>query len=354
MDSPREQMGGTESTFPPLGTSAKSDSFKTPDLPLPHKSSMVIEGDSAWNSRLEAQSPSRDLVSPEWAVAGPQRRLARRRSRAPKESPVGIPPLRLEDRFNALEANSEPEARLEVENEASSPVVGNGSENAFNEVAINGGEFSGGVAANSAPWRIGDRPVDGSWPPGSLVKWKDPKHPGFFEYDFGIVSTMSCEEEEVQRDDRPWREGKVTVYTGESHVWVSTDELILFPPGSSIPRELSHGAASPSPHSDTHSDAPLDPWDWMSGRGLLDAGSLELHVPQSCLPHLIGKKGSFIRVLENKLGVIIGVMDGPRELATVSLVGPIERLELAGRVVEIVSKGARSFLDHLQWPPSPG
>ena len=287
-------------------------------------------------------------------MAGPQRRIEGRRRRARGKSPVGVKPLRLEDRFNALEVNSEPETSLESRNEVNCPMLGQGSKNAPNEEEDIVGDFSSGFATNSAPWRVGDRPVDGSWPPGSLVKWKDPDHPGYFEYDFGIVSCLSCTEKEVERDDRPWREGKVTVYTGDSHVWASTDELILFPPGTSIPRELSHGATSPSPHSEPHSDAPLDPWDWMSGRGLLEAENLELSVPRSCLPHLIGKRGSFIHLLENKLGVIIGVMDGPGEVALVSLVGPNGRLELARKVVEIASKGARSFLDRLQWPPSPG
>ena len=92
----------------------------------------------------------------------------------------------------------------------------------------------------------------------------------------------------------------------------------------------------------------------MSGRGLLEAGCLELPVPQASLPHLIGKRGRFIRHLENKLGVILGVMDSPRDLAVVSVVGPIGKLEVARKVVEIASKGARSFLDHLHWPPPVG
>ena len=36
----------------------------------------------------------------------------------------------------------------------------------------------------------------------------------------------------------------------------------------------------------------------------------------------------------------------------VSMVGPLARLELARRVVEIVFKGANSLLDRLKWPPS--
>ena len=267
---------------------------------------------------------------------------------------MGLDPLRLEDRFEALEVSSEPETNFEIENEGSLPRVGQCSQNALNERVDMVGEFSGDISATSAPWRVGDRPVDLTWPPGSLVKWKDPRHPGFFEYDFGIVSHESNLEEVVERDDRPWREGKITVYTGDAHVWASLDELILFPPGSSIPRELTNGTASPSPVPEPLSDAQDGLWDWMGGRGLLEAGCLELRVFRGNLPHLIGKNGRYIRHLENKLGVILGVMDRSEGCAVVSVVGPSGRLELARKVVEIASKGARSFLDRLQWPPSPG
>ena len=144
------------------------------------------------------------------------------------------------------------------------------------------------------------------------------------------------------------------MYTGDSHVWADTNELILLPPGSSIPRELTHGTASPSPCPEPQDGPPLHLWEWLGGKGLLEAQSLELSVPQARLPHLIGKRGQFIRFLEDKLGVIIGVMDSPGEMAVVSVVGPVERLEMARRVVEIASMGARSFLDRLHWPPPTG
>ena len=328
--------------------------MKTPVLPLPHMRSLEVGLDSAWDSRHQARSPHRDAVSPKWAVAGPQRKMASRRSKAPQESPVGFQPLRLEERFNALDVNSEPEMHVDFRNGVNSPVVGEGAQHASHEVANTDGEFSDKSMDNSASWSIGDRPVDASWPVGSLVKWKDPNHPGYFEYDYAIVSNLSSVEEEVKRDDRPWREGKITVYTGDTHVWASLEELILLPPGSFIPRELTNGAASPSPAPEPLLNAHDGLWDWMGGMGLLEAGCLELPVPQSRLPHLIGKRGRFIRHLENKLGVILGVMDSPGDSVVVSVVGPIGRLEMARKVVEIASKGARSFLDHLHWPPPPG
>ena len=93
---------------------------------------------------------------------------------------MGLDPLRLEDRFEALEVSSEPETNFEIENEGSLPRVGQCSQNALNERVDGVDEFSVGISATSAPWRLGDRPVDLTWPPRSLVKWKDPKHPGFF------------------------------------------------------------------------------------------------------------------------------------------------------------------------------
>ena len=186
------------------------------------------------------------------------------------------------------------------------------------------------------------------------MKWKDPNHPGYFEYDYAIVSNLSSVEKEVERDDRPWREGKITVYTGESHVWAALEDLILLPPGSFIPRELTHGAASPALSPEPHIPPPVDLWGWLGGSGLLEAECLELPVPQACLPHVIGKRGKNIRHLEDKLGVVLGVMDGIDGCAVISVVGPLARLEMARRVVEIVSKGGSSLLDRLEWPPPPG
>ena len=52
--------------------------------------------------------------------------------------------------------------------------------------------------------------------------------------------------------------------------------------------------------------------------------------------------------------MIIGVMDGSGETALVLVVWPLDRLEVARRVVEIVSLGARSLLDRLYRPRPPG
>ena len=86
----------------------------------------------------------------------------------------------------------------------------------------------------------------------------------------------------------------------------------------------------------------------------MEAECFEPLVPQACLPHLIGKEGKNIRHSENRLGVVLGVTNGSDSCAEVCVVGPLARLELARRVVEIVSKGANSLLDRLEWRPSLG
>ena len=65
-------------------------------------------------------------------------------------------------------------------------------------------------------------------------------------------------------------------------------------------------------------------------------------------------RGRKIRLLEERLGVVIGVMDLGEEGALVSLLGPTDRLLVARRVVELVSKGFRTLLERWDWDPSSG
>ena len=66
------------------------------------------------------------------------------------------------------------------------------------------------------------------------MKWKHSEKAGFYGYDFGIVSSMSMRERWVEKDDRPKREGKITIYMGYSRLWMDTANLILVPLGTSI------------------------------------------------------------------------------------------------------------------------
>ena len=54
-------------------------------------------------------------------------------------------------------------------------------------------------------------------------------------------------------------------------------------------------------------------------------------------------------MLEERLGVIIGVMDTEEDGAIVSVIGPLDRLVVARRVIELISKGARTLLERWDW-----
>ena len=111
---------------------------------------------------------------------------------------------------------------------------------------------------------------------------------------------------------------------------------------TAVPRALSHYTASPSPRPISQA-APTSRLEWISSQGLLDAECAELPIRRSSIPHLIGVRGYQIWLLEERLGVVIGVMDLGEEGALVSLLGPPDCLLVARRVVELVSKGVRTF-----------
>ena len=81
---------------------------------------------------------------------------------------------------------------------------------------------------------------------------------------------------------------------------------------------------------------------------------MELPIPRDRLPLLVAKEGKTICSLEDRLGVIIGGKNGSGETTLVSVVGPLDQLKVAERVVEIVSLGARFLLDRLHRGPPPG
>ena len=136
-------------------------------------------------------------------------------------------------------------------------------------------------------------------------------------------------------------------------MWADPNDVIRYSQDTSVPRALSHYAASPSPRP-ISIEAPVSRLGWISSQGLLDAESIELPIRRSSIPHIIGTRGRQIRLLEERLGVIIGVMDVGEEGAIVSLIGLAERLLVARRVVELVSKGVRTLLERWDWAPSTG
>ena len=114
-----------------------------------------------------------------------------------------------------------------------------------------------------------------------------------------------------------------------------------------LPRIFSPWSASPSPRCDAASP---DRWGWLTPTGLGAADRREVSVPRSAVAHLVGRGGQMVRAAEDALGVLIGIMDGTDDQATVSLIGPQEQVVLAREVVSALAVGARSILTRLIKP----
>ena len=86
----------------------------------------------------------------------------------------------------------------------------------------------------------------------------------------------------------------------------------------------------------------------MTPEGLTRAHVSEFPVPQAAVPHLVGKGGRTVREAEDRLGVIIGIIDAINDQeAAVTLVGPRENVEVAQVVLGLLAKGVRSALSRL-------
>ena len=85
--------------------------------------------------------------------------------------------------------------------------------------------------------------------------------------------------------------------------------------------------------------------------GIDQATRLELPVRQEAIPHIVGSEGRTIRALEDKFGVVIGVMEVPKVGALVMFLGPQVPVLWAKVAVELLTRGARAALARLQWSP---
>ena len=198
------------------------------------------------------------------------------------------------------------------------------------------------------PYSLPERAEDEEWALGTAIRWRDESKAPTWGFYFGLVAREWPRDVKEEVDRESWRQGKISIFTGWELVWADPKDLIWLPPDASVPRVLSHGLASPSPEKPS-----LEPLgsrlEWVSSQGLLDAECLELPIKRPSIPHLIGKQGRQIRFLKEKLGVIIGVMDEEGNASIVSLVGPMHRLVVARRIVELFSKGDRTLLDRWDW-----
>ena len=114
-------------------------------------------------------------------------------------------------------------------------------------------------------------------------------------------------------------------------------------------RLRSHSATSPRPSSPPcqTGGAGAGPWDWLTPAGLGAVEHAELKVPRSSVPHLVGRGGRTIEIIENLFGIIVGVGDRGDGEARVTMWGPQDRLDGGKHVVDCVVQGGRSLLRRL-------
>ena len=223
---------------------------------------------------------------------------------------------------------------------------------------LGSGKERGGVSPHAEfDWNdlpsLPERPVDDHWSPGTLVRWRSAEVAPFGEQVYGLVTREWPGALKEQRDRDAWRQGKLCIHEGWEAVWADPKDLIRYSQDTVVPRALTHYTASPSPQPILEA-TPTSRLGWITSQGLLDADCVELPIRRSSIPHLIGVRGQRIRMLEERLGVILGVLDLGEEGALVSVLGPLDRLPVARRVVELVSKGVRTLLERWDWDPSSG
>ena len=206
-----------------------------------------------------------------------------------------------------------------------------------------------GVAPTRSPQPKGEciRVDPQQWLPGTIALVSKADGPGDQIYSTVMV-VAECKEEDgaVRVSDR---EGRVRVFDGVRFDSVEPERLTkLEVPTSFGPRLLSNAGASTAPSRLLPpKDADKAHWSWLTVRGLAEAGTRELEVPQGVVGHLVGKRGATIRKIEDHFGVIVGIMDGCTGTAKVTVVGPETRLDGVGKLIQCLAKGARSLISRL-------
>ena len=184
--------------------------------------------------------------------------------------------------------------------------------------------------------------------PGTLVLWSPTNSEDAGTRLAVITATAIRERESSPRS--PWWD-YISIYDGEKEHALPADPL---PSLKRVPMEVPR-ALMPALASTAESQPPITPtadWSWLSSlEGIDHAIRLELPVSKEAIPHIIGSKGRTIRALEEKFGVVIGVMDVPEVGALVTFLGPQVPVLWAKVAVELLARGARSALARLQWSP---
>ena len=187
-----------------------------------------------------------------------------------------------------------------------------------------------------------------NYPVGHVCEWAPGKYPERGAKDVRLVLRvvpLGDENEGVKLDEKSIQvaitDGRTTWYADHDHLRPLSDVPEM------LPRYFSHALASPSSRSDVASP---DRWGWLTPEGLGDADRREVTVLCSAVPHLVGRRGQTVRAAEDALGVLIGVIDGTDDQATVTLIGPLAQVVLAREVIAALAVGARSILTRLIKP----
>ena len=143
--------------------------------------------------------------------------------------------------------------------------------------------------------------------------------------------------------------GDIEVTDGTKTFFVAVDSLTeLLVPRCMVDRLQSSAGASPrSIVADQSPTEERDRWSWLTPSGLALAESATISLPRKRIPHLVGKGGTTIRMIEDIIGVIIRVTDCDDGQACVSIVGPEHRIAAARPVIQSVARGARSLLHRI-------
>ena len=142
--------------------------------------------------------------------------------------------------------------------------------------------------------------------------------------------------------------GQIAVTDGTKTFFVTDDQLTELEVSSSLVARLQSGAgASPSATAlPTPPKSVADVWEWLTPVGLAQAQSTAVPVPKEVVPHLVGKGGATIRMIEDIIGVIVGVMDGHDGQASISLVGPQQKVAAARQLIQAAAGGGAWSLLH--------
>ncbi|MCG8454392.1 MAG: KH domain-containing protein, partial [Spirochaetales bacterium] len=185
--------------------------------------------------------------------------------------------------------------------------------------------------------------------PGTMVLWS-PATSEDAGTRLAIVTALAFKERESSASS-PWWDF-LSIYDGEKEHALPLEPL---PPLKRVPQEVPRAlmpALASTAASPPLTTAPTADWSWLSSlEGIDRATRIELPVNQEAIPHIVGSKGRTIRALEDKFGVVIGVMDVPEVGALVTFLGPQVPVLWAKVAVELLARGARAALARLQWSP---